>query len=111
MRRIAPLVLVALGVLLLADAALTVAWQEPVSSAYARVQQSRLYAELRQARLDAGLDVERLTFQQVDPGAAEPDRKDLARRARAFGSTVHEGQAIGELRIARMDLRRWSLPA
>ena len=93
-----------MGLLLLADAALTVAWQEPVSSAYARVQQSRLYAEWRQARLDAGLDVEKLTFRQVHPGADEGTRDRLALRARAFEANVDEGQALGEIRIERFGL-------
>ena len=99
MRRISSLVLVAAGVLLLADAALTVVWQEPVSSAYARVQQSRLYAEWRQAHLDAGLDVERLRFEPVPPRADDGSRNRLALRARAFQASVREGQAIGEIRI------------
>ena len=104
MRRIAPLVLAVVGVLCIADAALTIVWQEPVSSAYARVQQSRLYAEWRQTRLDAGLDVERLTFRQVHPGAGERTRERLALRARAFEVSVGEGQAIGEIRIEKIGL-------
>lgn len=100
MRRSAPLLLVVAGALLLADAGLTVAWQEPVSGVYARVQQSRLYAEWQQARLDAGLDVEDVGFVQVRPGADPAKRRQLTRRARAFQSSVRPGHAIGELRIA-----------
>lgn len=68
-------VLITSGVLLLADAAVTLAWQEPVSSVLARIQQGRLEDEL------------------ANPPQRVIDRKPL------------RGDAIGEIRMPTVDKR------
>ena len=103
MRRIGFL-LVVVGLLLLADAAVTVVWQEPVTSVYARAQQSRLYAEWQQTRLDGKLDVENLRFEQVELGGGEQKLNDLALGARAFKTTTHAGEPLAQIRIEKIGL-------
>jgi sortase A len=68
-------VLITSGVLLLADAGLTLAWQEPVSSILARIQQGKLEDEL------------------ANPPQRVIDRKPL------------RGDAIGEIRMPTIDKR------
>ena len=44
--RILSTVMIVIGLLVLADGALTLLWEEPISSLYARAQQARLDDEL-----------------------------------------------------------------
>lgn len=84
-------VLIALGLLLLADAGLTLLWQEPVSALRADLAQHRLAAALR--RLDAS--------------ALAGDRTALRHRAaaaRRLRAALHDGQAVARLRIPRIGL-------
>jgi sortase A len=83
--------LVALGLLVLADAAVTLAWQEPVSAVRADRAQHRLAAQLRALEL-------------ATPRPAG-GRARLAMAARALARSRHDGQAVAELRIARIGLR------
>jgi sortase A len=90
-------VLIVAGVLLLVDAGLTVAWQEPVSALYARITQNRL-----------GDELERLERAELRP----PERRALrrlrtpARRtafmARALKRRLREGDAAGRIRIPKI---------
>jgi sortase A len=90
MRRALGGFLVVVGVLLLADAGLTLAWQEPLSALRARSSQHALAHELRALELAA-------------PAA---DRRPLRERALAFGRHERrDGRAIAELRIPRLGLR------
>lgn len=91
MRRALGIVLVALGMLLLADAAITLAWQEPISAWRAERSQHRLAAQLRTLELR--------TPHGAGTGAA------IAASARALARSARDGQAVGELRIARIGLR------
>jgi sortase A len=83
--------LVALGLLLLADVAVTLAWQEPLSALRADRAQHRLAAQLRTLELSAP--------RHLGGGA------QVAADARALARTRHDGQAVAELRIARIGLR------
>jgi sortase A len=86
-------ILILTGALLLADAALTVLWQEPLSALYTRVEQGRL-----QGRLDA---VERTALPPAQRRAIaglEPSRR-LAFAARAFAGRVDAGDPIGRIRL------------
>ncbi|HEY0346113.1 MAG TPA: class E sortase [Solirubrobacteraceae bacterium] len=90
-------VLIIAGVLMLSDAALTVAWQEPVSGAYAWIVQDRLGGDLRKLEL-------------ARPGAAElaalrslgDERRRIAFLARLLRRTTHRGDAVGRIRIPKI---------
>jgi sortase A len=93
LRTLSSLLIVA-GVLLLADAAATLLWQEPLSSLYARVQQDRLgdrLADLERAPVAA---VERRALGRL----ADPRRR-LAFAARSLERRTQAGDPIGRLRM------------
>jgi sortase A len=80
------------GVLALADAALTLAWQEPVSALRARGAQPRLRADLRA-----------LALAMPAPSGAQR-RAAFAASARALRRRTRDGAAAGRLRIPRIGL-------
>jgi sortase A len=86
--------LIVVGALLLADACVTLLWQEPVSS---------LYAHNRQGRLAHRLDtLEHRPLAPVDRRAiaTQPDAGGrLAHAARAFARGVEPGDPLGRIRI------------
>jgi sortase A len=95
MRRALGTALVVLGLLVLADAAVTLAWQEPLSAIRAARAQERLSGELKSLELE-------------EPRAAGAGVLGTARIKDAAGALArsrHEGQAIAALRIPRLDLR------
>ena len=92
MRRALGTALVVAGLLVLADAAATLAWQEPVSALRAARAQHHLEAQLRAIELLA-------------PPQRVRHRTDLAALAKALVRSRRDGQAVAELRIARIGLR------
>jgi sortase A len=82
---------------MLSDAALTLAWQEPVSGAYAWIVQDRLGGDLRKLEL-------------ARPGAAElaalraleSEHRRVAFLARVLRRTAHRGDAVGRIRIPKI---------
>jgi sortase A len=90
-------VLIISGVLLLCDAGLTVAWQEPVSALYARIVQSGLRDDLRDLELarPSARDLAALR-------ALESQRTRMAFLARALRRTAGRGDAVGRIRIPRV---------
>jgi sortase A len=86
-------VLIVAGALLLADAALTLLWQEPVSALYGRVQQDKLEGRLA--------DIEKAPLAAVDQRALS--RLDAGRRlafaARALKRRSDGGDPLGRIRI------------
>lgn len=94
-------VLIVSGILLLADAGLTIAWQEPLSAVYNRFEQSSLSGRLDQEA--AG----RLAPTRIEKRALKtlPDaRSRIAFAARALDRKIKPGQPIGRIRIPRIDL-------
>jgi len=96
MRRLVSLSLIAAGVALLGDAALTVVWQEPLSAVRADVDQRRLKRALG-------------TLAVAPPPRAEPvvaplRRRAIAGAARALGARAGRGQPVAVLRAAAIDL-------
>ena len=91
MRRALGTALVVAGLLALADVAVTMAWQEPVSALRGARAQHRLAGELRRLELAA-------------PAAPSTSLR-LRAAARAFARSRRDGDAIAELRIARIGLR------
>jgi sortase A len=91
-------VLIVAGALLIADAGVTLAWQEPLSAIYARVTQNKL-----------GTDLDRLKSAPVSPQdrhsllrVGSDDHRRMAVLARSLRRSMHIGQAIGRLRIPRI---------
>jgi sortase A len=91
MKRALGTVLVALGLLALADVAVTLAWQEPVSALRADRAQHRLAGQLRAL--------------EIATPAPIADGAHVAAGARALARSRHDGQALAELRIPRIGLR------
>jgi sortase A len=86
-------VLIVVGALLLADAAATLLWQEPVSALYGRVQQGRLddrLAAIERAPLAA---VDQRALSRLDAG------RRLAFAARALRRRSAPGDPIGRIRM------------
>jgi sortase A len=83
--------LVVAGLLVLVDAAVTLAWQEPLSALRAGRAQDRLAAQLHALELAAPQRV--------------AERAQVAVAARALARSRRDGQAVAELRIARIGLR------
>jgi sortase A len=95
MRRLVSTVLVVAGLLVLADVAVTMAWQEPLSALRAGRAQHRLAAELGRMKLAAPVG--------AAARAAAPAR--LASAAWRFSRSRRDGDPVAELRIARIGLR------
>jgi len=95
-------VLIVSGILLLADAGLTVFWQEPLSAAYNAFQQSRLSGQLDDevAALRPTPVEQRALRTLPDPGSR------IAFAARALDRKVKPGQPIGRLSIPRIGLSK-----
>jgi sortase A len=84
--------LIVAGLLLLADAAVTLLWQEPVSAIYTRVQQSRLADQLA--------ELERAPLAPVEQRALERLRDPTRRRAfraRALERRLDAGDPMGRI--------------
>jgi sortase A len=91
MRRALGTALVLAGLLVLADVAVTMAWQEPVSALRGARAQHRLAGELRRVELAA-------------PAAPSTSLR-VRVAARAFARSGRDGDAVAELRIPRIGLR------
>ena len=87
-------VLIVAGVVLLADAGLTLVWQEPVSAVYAHLQQDRLDGELSELELAPLEPAQQRALEKIpDPG------RRLAFRARALERRLEPGDAMGRIRM------------
>jgi sortase A len=87
-------VLIVTGALLLVDAGLTVAWQEPVSAIYASIRQSNLRGELRTLERVAPTPVEVSALTHVHDA-----RRRIAFLARSLERGAPEGSAVGRIHI------------
>jgi sortase A len=90
-------VLIVAGALMIADAGITLAWQEPVSALIGRINQNRLAGQLRQIEAAEPTPVQRKAL------ASLPSVKRriafLARDARRSAGT---GRAIGRIEIPKL---------
>jgi len=92
-------VLIAAGVLLLADGAATLLWEEPVSSLYARVQQDKLDDRLARLERSGPTAVERRVLARL------PDRAWRLRfAARAADRRARPSDPVGRLRADAIGL-------
>jgi sortase A len=90
-------VLIVAGVLMLADAGLTLVWQEPVSGIYAKIVQRRLGDDLRK--------LERRTPNPLDLAALQKlatERRRMAFLARRLRADAGDGAAVGRIEIPRV---------
>jgi sortase A len=91
-------VLIVSGTLLIADAAATVVWQEPVSALMARINQDKLEGQLEDLEKAGVTPIELRALQAL------PDQKRrMAFLARSLKRRTKEGKAIGKLSIPRLD--------
>jgi sortase A len=98
LRTLSTLLIVA-GVLLVAEGALTLLWQEPVSSLYARVQQDKLDDRLAELERAGPSPLERKALARL------PDhRRRLRFAARAALRSAHKGDPVGRLRADAIGL-------
>jgi sortase A len=87
-------VLIVSGLLLLADAGITLAWQEPVSALYARIKQDSLEHDLR------GLERAQPTELQLRALAQlRTEQLRIEFLARALRRHLKSGQALGRIKI------------
>ena len=87
-------VLILAGLLLLVDAGLTLAWQEPVSALYAKVTQDRLGGDLEDLEQAGPTDLERRALEHL-----KTSDKKLAFLARSLKRRTDDGDAAARLRI------------
>lgn len=90
-------VLIVAGVLMLSDAALTVAWQEPVSGAYALIVQVRLGGDLRRLELARPSGGELAALRSLGD-----ERRRIAFLARLLRRETRRGDAVGRIRIPKI---------
>ena len=90
-------VLIAAGVLLLMDAGLTLAWQEPVSALYARLTQNALGGDLDDLIDEGPTPLEQRALRDL------PDqRRRLSFLGRSLKQRVEGGEAAGRIRIPEL---------
>jgi sortase A len=92
-------VFIGVGVLALAWGFATWTWGDPVTGLYTRWQQHRLAAEYDRLAADFALPPV-----PAASGTPSDERVEVRRAARRMRSDAHAGQAIGRLRIERLDL-------
>jgi sortase A len=94
--RVLSTTLITAGMVVLADAAITLLWQEPVSAAYGTLQQGRAGDEL--AELESSFDTEIAGQADLAP---EARAKILAER---FEGQIEKGDAIGRVKVDSIGL-------
>jgi sortase A len=87
-------VLIVVGALLLADAVATLVWQEPLSALYAHHRQGALRHDLTRLEHRPLASTDRAAIARL-----QDDSRRLDYLARAFGRRLHDGEAIGRIRI------------
>jgi sortase A len=91
--------LIVAGALLIVDAAVTLAWQEPLSALYARITQNQLSGDLNRLEAAPLTAAERDALVRI--GGHDANRR-MAYLARELRRRVHAGQALGRIRIPRI---------
>jgi sortase A len=93
-------VLIVAGLLMLADAAITLAWQEPISALLARIAQDQLDGQLQRIERTGPTAVQRRAL------ALLPDeRRRIAFLARLARGEARSGHAIGRIEIPSIGVR------
>jgi sortase A len=87
-------VLIVTGVLLVLDAIVTVIWQEPITAIYGKIEQGNLGGDLNRLERTPLSPAERRVVALL-----HDDPQRIAFMARSMRRHVHDGQAIGRIRI------------
>jgi sortase A len=95
--RVLALALIAAGALVLADAAVTLVWQEPISALYTRLRQASLSSTLRREERDGPTLAEQRALTQMHQQQAR-----IAYLAGTLQRHAREGSPVGRIRIARV---------
>jgi sortase A len=90
-------VLIVAGILLVADAVLTLVWQEPVSAFIAHREQDRLESHLKALERSLPSPLEQRALATL-----HGSRRRIAFLARAMRRHAQEGQAMGRIRIPKI---------
>jgi sortase A len=90
-------VLITAGLLMLLDAGMTLAWQEPVSAIYAKIVQGRLGDDLHDLELRKPSAGDLAALRSL-----ETERARMAFLSRALRRTSKTGAAVGRIRIPRI---------
>lgn len=93
-------VLIAVGVLVLADAGVTLLWQEPLTALQTKVRQHGLRGDLKALTKEGPTPIERRVLSGLDSS-----QRRIAFLARSLQRRTAPGDAIGTLRIPRLDAR------
>lgn len=88
------------GIVVLSDAALTLAWKEPVSALYGQMRQNEAESQLRELQADFLGDLETL---KPAPPRVDPAKR-AERLAKAFEDKLEVGMAIGRIDIPSADI-------
>ncbi len=91
------IVLIAFGALALADAAVTLVWQEPLSALYARFEQDRLSGALRRVERAGPTAAQRLRLAQL-----RDERRRIAFLAGDLQRHAAPGSPVGAIHIPRI---------
>jgi sortase A len=92
--RILSVTMITAGLVILADAAITLAWKEPLSSLYSSQRQGEAEAQLARIGQDFR---ETAHFARLDSSSGENERaRDLAR---IYSNQIEDGRAMGRLTI------------
>lgn len=94
--RIFSVALITAGIVVLADAAVTLAWKEPLSAFYGNLKQSVAQEQLDELATDF-LDDPEVAAVKAAPHRNVEDRAD--RLATIFGKQIKNGQGIGRIMI------------
>jgi sortase A len=97
--RIASIMLITAGLVVLADAGLTLLWQEPLSAAYGSIKQGQAEDQLNDLESEFPTEADLAAIQGVDSVAAKA--QILAAR---FKPHLQRGHAIGRIDIDRIGL-------
>ncbi|MBS1869875.1 MAG: class E sortase [Actinobacteria bacterium] len=87
-------VLIVAGVLMIADAGLTLAWQEPVSALLARIEQNKLSGQLDKLEAASPTRVQQRVLRALDT-----QRRRIAFLAREARRTAQTGDPLGRIAI------------
>jgi sortase A len=90
-------VLIIAGAMMLGDAGLTLAWQEPVSALYAEIVQGQLGDDLHHLELAQPSAIDLAALRSL-----ATERERMAFLARALRRRSKRGAAVGRIRIARI---------
>jgi sortase A len=96
--RIVSISLITAGLVLLADIAVTLVYEEPLSSLYASIQQGKAEDQLNEAEARYPSAADRRAISQL-----RTRKRRIAVLARRFAAHVQTGEAIGRIRAPEMD--------